>query len=192
LLRADTATADVRHLSKILASGRWRRLGTMAVKQVILAGVSLGMVVILVQVANGQPINSGVLGSLDSSLGGLLDMGRLNASQITAVASQAGFQGDDLVTAVAVALAESGGNPSVVGDMNIPAVAAAGGSVGLWQINRHAHPEFSDWDLKNPSLNAAAAFSVYQNAGMSFTPWSTFTNGAYEAHLSAAQSAVSA
>ena len=55
---------------------------------------------------------------------------------------------------MAVALAESSGNPAAVGDMNIPNVAAAGGSVGLWQINKAAHPEFAGQDLTDPQINA--------------------------------------
>jgi hypothetical protein len=119
-------------------------------------------------------------------LGGL--MGNLNAAQIAQVAANAGFQNQDLVTAVAIALAESGGDPKVVGDQSI----TPGGSIGLWQINLRWHPEFANMDLTDPQTNANAAFSVYQDAGDSFVPWSTFKSGAYSAHLDAANEGVNA
>jgi len=113
--------------------------------------------------------------------GGL--MGNLTPQQISQVAQNAGFRDEDLVTAVAVALAESSGNPGAVGDQSI----TPGGSVGLWQINLKWHPEYTAESLKDPQVNANAAFAIYSAAGDSFTPWSTFKTGAYLAHMSAAQ-----
>lgn len=112
--------------------------------------------------------------------------GNLTASQIAVYAANAGFKGTDLQTAVAVALAESSGNPNANGDTEI----TAGGSVGLWQINLAAHPEFNGENLYDPQTNANAAYAVYQAAGYSFSPWSTYKSGAYEANLTAAQEAV--
>jgi hypothetical protein len=114
--------------------------------------------------------------------------GNLSASQIAVVAANAGFSGDDLVTAVAVALAESSGNPKANGDLSI----TPGGSVGLWQVNLRWHPEFKDVDLTDPQTNANAAYSIYEAADYSFSPWSTFTTGAYQAKLQTAQQGVSA
>lgn len=110
----------------------------------------------------------------------------LSASEIAQYASDAGFTGDDLVTAVAIALAESGGDPKANGDTQL----TPGGSIGLWQINLAAHPEYAGVDLTDPVENAQAAFHVYQQASYSFTPWSTFKGGQYLAHLNDAQSAV--
>jgi Lysozyme like domain len=104
--------------------------------------------------------------------------GNLSTSDIMGYAAAAGFSGSDLNVAVAVALAESSGNPAAVGDTNIP-----GGSVGLWQINLKAHPEFAGQDLTDPQTNADAAFAVYSAAGNSFAPWSTFKSGAYLAYM---------
>ena len=116
--------------------------------------------------------------------------GRLGASDIARFASNAGFQGDDLATAVAVALAESGGDPSAHGDLSLP----GSGSYGLWQIYAHAHPEFGpNFDqLFDPQTNANAAFSVFSAAGNSFSPWSTFKGGQYAAFLSDAGGAINA
>jgi hypothetical protein len=117
-------------------------------------------------------------------------MGKLSASDIAVVAAQAGFTGPDLQVAVAVALAESSGNPAAVGDVNVPVAGAQ--STGLWQINSHFHPEFAGQDLTDPQTNANAAYSVYTAAGSSFSPWSTYKNGAYSAYIVQAQEGVNA
>jgi hypothetical protein len=105
-------------------------------------------------------------------------IGKLSVAEITSYASNAGFEGDDLNTAVAIALAESSGNPNTVGDLTI----TAGGSVGLWQVNLHYHPEYTADALKDPQTNANAAYAIYQAAG-GFTPWSTFNKGAFAKYL---------
>jgi hypothetical protein len=121
--------------------------------------------------------------------GGTLNFGdqmRLTPKQIADLASNAGFQGNDLVTAVAVALAESGGKVAAY-NPELQAGATEGkGSFGLWQIYRTAHPEFATWNLDDPQLNAQAAYIVYQNAGYSFRPWSTFKTGAYQVYVNQA------
>jgi soluble lytic murein transglycosylase-like protein len=103
---------------------------------------------------------------------------------IAGVASNAGFSGVDLITAVAIAYAESSGNPNAVGDVTL------GRSIGLWQINLAAHPEYSEDSLYDPQTNANAAFAIYQAAGDSFSPWTTFNNGAYQNNVDQAQSDV--
>lgn len=114
---------------------------------------------------------------------------RLSPEQIAAYAYNAGFRGDALVTAVAVAMAESGGftgahNPS------------GEDSRGLWQINVAPKVRPNKWgDLYDPAVNAKAAFEV-SGGGANFRPWTTFT-GATEAgrrsgharHLRAAEAA---
>lgn len=108
-------------------------------------------------------------------------MAALSPSQIADLAYRAGFRGTALTMAVAVALAESSGNPSAYNPETAAGTPSGKGSYGLWQIYRNAHPEFASVNLFDPSLNAMAAYSVYRAAGNSFTPWSTFNNGsAYE------------
>jgi hypothetical protein len=114
--------------------------------------------------------------------------GAFSPADIATVAANAGFSGSDLVTAVAIALAESSGNPSAVGDLNV----TPGGSIGLWQINLHYHPQYSAAQLVDPQTNADAAFQIYQAAGDSFTPWSTFKNGAYMSFLNQASTFLTA
>jgi Lysozyme like domain len=112
-------------------------------------------------------------------------LGTLSPAQIQGYAANAGFTGDDLATAVAIAMAESTGNPNAY---NAETAAAGGtppgqGSYGLWQIYLKAHPEFAGQNLYDPQTNANAAYSVYQAAG-GFSPWSTYNSLAYVMYLS--------
>lgn len=121
-------------------------------------------------------------------LGGGLSsiMGKLTPDQIATVAQNAGFSGSDLTMSVAVALAESGGDPNAVGDLNL----TPGGSIGLWQINLKAHPDLAQWNLTDPQTNANAAYRVYTAAGNSFYPWSTYKAGISASLLSEASAGV--
>lgn len=117
----------------------------------------------------------------------------LAPADIASLAAAAGFQGNDLTTAIAVALGESGGNTGPPdGDQSL--APGNGPSKGLWQINigRNAHPEMASWNLYDPPTNAAAAFQIYTAGGGSFRPWSAFTNGRYVNYLSAAAAGAAA
>ena len=105
-------------------------------------------------------------------------MGRLSFDQLSTLAANAGFSGDDIVTAAAIALAESSGNPVAVGDLNV----TPGGSIGLWQINLKAHPQYNSQQLLDPQTNANAAYAIFTAAG-GFTPWSTYNGGQYLAYM---------
>lgn len=117
---------------------------------------------------------------------GLMDMNK-GIVNIATVAKNAGFSGKDLITAVAVALAESNGNAMAVGDTNL--APSNGPSYGLWQINIAKHAEFQGENLFDPQTNANGAYSIWQQAG-GWGPWSTFTKGKYLLHLPAAAAAV--
>jgi hypothetical protein len=108
---------------------------------------------------------------------------KLEIPQLIALAAGAGFVGDDLTTAVSIALAESGGDPNAYNPERAANTPQGAGSFGLWQIYLKAHPEYKGQNLFDPQLNASAAFAVYSSAGNSFRPWSTFGNGAYLAHV---------
>jgi hypothetical protein len=112
-------------------------------------------------------------------------MPKISDSQIAAYARQAGWSGNDLNVAVAVAIAESSGRTDVVNFL---------GCVGLWQVfqrvHARAHPLWStDW-LKNPANNAEAAHTIWAEAGNSWRPWTTYTSGAYQIYMRRARSAV--
>lgn len=114
--------------------------------------------------------------------GGLL--GNLSYSDLVTLAENAGFNSSDAQTAAAIALAESSGNPDAIGDTSL--APSNGPSIGLWQINigSSANPQYANSNLKDPGINAAAAFEVFQSAG-GFSPWSTYNNGAYQKYLGA-------
>jgi len=117
---------------------------------------------------------------------------KLEIPQLIALAAGAGFVGDDLTTAVSIALAESGGDPNAYNPERAANTPQGAGSFGLWQIYLKAHPEYKGQNLFDPQLNAAAAFAVYSSAGNSFRPWSTFGNGAYLAHVDTVNGIISA
>lgn len=98
-------------------------------------------------------------------------MATLSPGQLASYAKGAGFTGTDVAVAVAVALAESGGRTDAVGDKSI------GGSYGLWQIYSKAHPWITSQNWSDPAVNARAAKRVFDEAGGSWRPWSTFKNG---------------
>lgn len=97
---------------------------------------------------------------------------KLVTGDVAKAAAAAGFSGADLVTAVAIAYAESAGNQNAVGDQNL--APERGPSIGLWQINigDRAHPEYAQDDLTNPTVNAQRAYEVYRREG--FRAWSTY------------------
>jgi Lysozyme like domain len=101
--------------------------------------------------------------------------------QIYAYATAAGFSGTAAVDAVAVALAESGGNTT--------AVNSNGSNVGLWQIGAQgtvndAGVGLSASQLEDPATNARAAYTVWSRAGGTFAhDWTTWTSGAAAAEL---------
>jgi hypothetical protein len=131
-----------------------------------------------------QNFLAGAGGSTPSTSGG---GGTLTASQIAQYAQTAGFDGNDLVTAVAIALAESGGNPSAYngGTSDVPET-----SYGLMQINTLANPQYASDNLYDPQTNLNDAYEIYSSQG--FQPWSTFTSGAYTSFITTAQIGVQA
>jgi hypothetical protein len=106
----------------------------------------------------------------------------LTPAQIAYYAQTAGFDGDDLSIAVAIALAESSGNTNVYNPETAAGTPPGQGSYGLWQIYLHAHPEYSADNLYDPQTNANDAYELYSNAG-GFSPWGTFHSGAYRNYL---------
>ncbi|MGA7791831.1 MAG: transglycosylase SLT domain-containing protein [Candidatus Acidiferrales bacterium] len=111
----------------------------------------------------------------------------LTPAQISYYAQSAGFTGQALITAVAIALAESSGNASVYNPETAAGAPPGGGSYGLWQIYLNDHPEYAGVNLYDPQTNANAAFALYSAAG-GFTPWTTYNSGAYQAYLIPASS----
>jgi hypothetical protein len=102
---------------------------------------------------------------------------------VARVAYRAGWRGSDLTVAVAVARAESGGDPN--------AHATAGeDSRGLWQINVRAHPDAAGLNLYDPQVNANYAYGLWKRSG--WGPWSAHNNGSYLPWMLWAQPAATA
>lgn len=118
----------------------------------------------------------------------------LPAAEVVRYAQAAGFRGDALITAVAIAKAESGFDSAARGDLALQN-EKYGASIGLWQIRSlHAHrdtgKERDANQLTDPAFNARAAYTI-SGGGTNFEPWTMFTNQKYKQHLGLARSAVS-
>lgn len=107
------------------------------------------------------------------------------------VASAAGWTGTNLVTAVAVALAESWCTTNAK-NYNGASADCPGGSIdrGLWQINDCYHAWVTDACAYDAQCNADAAYDIYGWSGWS--AWTTYRNGDYQRYWSEAQEGVNA
>jgi hypothetical protein len=99
-------------------------------------------------------------------------------------AAGAGFSGPQLVTAVAVGLAESGGRSDALG-LN----SDGSRDRGPWQINDRAHPDVSDACAFDPPCAAQAAYAISIH-GSDWWPWTTYASGKYRQFVPAAEAAV--
>jgi len=103
-------------------------------------------------------------------------------AQLVTLARGAGWTGNNIPIAGAVAMAESSGRTDVVNFL---------GCVGPWQVyqkvHAKAHPEWTTEWLKNPVNNAHAAYTIWQGQG--WQGWSTYTNGAYKKYMASATAA---
>jgi len=133
----------------------------------------------------------------------------LNARQaVTAAQACAGYatyagwtnnsSHSDLVTASAICMAESGGQPTVYycnptrKDGYYPPVTCSGVyDRGLWQIDNQAWASITNTCAFTAKCNADGAYAISQN-GTSFSPWATYTSGTYSSYLSVAQTAITA
>lgn len=120
------------------------------------------------------------------------------------VSNAAGFRGGALVTAVAVAMAESTCNPNAF-HVNPSALAAAEGAGtavfnalagctqsidrGLYQINSCAHPDVTDECAFDAQCNADFTYTL-SAAGSDWSDFNGFTGGSYRTFLADARAAV--
>jgi Lysozyme like domain len=97
-------------------------------------------------------------------------------SQLEGFWIQAGGPKAVAPVAAAIALAESSGE-----NVEQQGQPYATTGWGLWQITPgNSEPNAGvDQQLLNPQADAKAAVEKYQQAGNSFTPWTTFTSGKY-------------
>jgi hypothetical protein len=116
--------------------------------------------------------------------------GARGAPGLVVAAAQAGFTGQGLRLAVAVGLAESDGNPAARGP-NPPTPGCPAGSTdrGAWQLNNCYHPEVADACADQFACAAQATYRI-SAAGSDWRAWTTYTSGAYQAKLGAADQAL--
>lgn len=114
--------------------------------------------------------------------------GALSAANIAAAAKAGGFPDSEIPLAVAIALAESSGNPRAHNS------TPPDNSYGLWQINmlgplgparRAQYGISSNEELFDPVVNAKAAYSIRRSQG--WPAWSVYTNGRYKRYMSETQ-----
>lgn len=119
--------------------------------------------------------------------------GILSPRQIGFIAAKYWTNERDREIAVAIAIAESGGN------INAHNAIPPDDSYGLWQINmkgnlgaeRRQKYQLPDNNaLFFPEINARVAFGIYQDAGSSFSPWTTWKSGKVSSYMSEAADAV--
>jgi hypothetical protein len=117
-------------------------------------------------------------------------MAKYTEEEIKNILIQAGIPLKDHPIMIAIAMAESSGNPDAVGDKDL-VNAKWGESIGLFQIRSLRKPsDYSGADtlrdkekLFDPVYNAKAAYEISRQ-GKNWTAWTTFTSGAYEKYLS--------
>ncbi len=142
------------------------------------------------QARQGAPTARGGAGGTAGPVGNLRPQSGNAAqreAQLRDAASKAGFTGNALNMAVAIGMAESGGNAGEVN--NNPGTGDL--SYGDWQINmlggmgpeRRAQYGLSSNDaLLDPYTNARVAYAM-SNGGQNWAPWSTYKSGAYKNFL---------
>lgn len=115
----------------------------------------------------------------------------LSDIQIATVARQAGFPADQIATAVAVCLAESGGDPLSVNINGGSTDAPGSKDLGLWQINDRFNADalaMGDW--RDPATNARMALHAFQGRG--WKDWTTFVKGRHLQYMARGQAAAAA
>lgn len=105
----------------------------------------------------------------------------------------AGWTGENLKIAIAVALAESGGKVRAVGGPNTKGKAAGSYDHGLWQINDFYH-DFDKNLIYDALYNAKLAYSIWIGAGGNTaawtSQWATFRAGLHKTWLDEAAAAI--
>jgi hypothetical protein len=132
------------------------------------------------------------VGALGGGADPSMAVGAGGAVGLAVAAAQAGFTGQGLRLAVAVGLAESGGNPTARGS-NPPTLGCPHGSTdqGAWQLNNCYHPEISDACADDLACAAVETYRI-SAGGSDWREWTTYTSGAYQAQLAATDQAITA
>lgn len=110
-------------------------------------------------------------------------MPTLSASQIAGYAKNSGVPPNQVATATAIALVESGGQTDVTNHNTDGST-----DFGVWQINSVHKDLLNGKDWRDPAQNAAMMFAI-SKGGTNWTPWSVYKSGKYLTKMPQAQSA---
>ena len=106
-------------------------------------------------------------------------MSHLSAAQVDHLMRLCGWTDPQQIkTGIAVCFAESGGDTTATNHNKDGST-----DYGLWQINSVHKALLASHNWRDPVANTQMAYAVWKAAGGSWTPWSTYTSGAYKAHL---------
>lgn len=112
---------------------------------------------------------------------------RLTPAQIAGYARGAGLTGPAVAIAVAIALAESGGNPRAT-HQNTDRHRSI--DYGLWQINGFWHREYDTVQLLDPAYNARAMAAI-SKGGTDWGAWTTYSSGRWREYQAEATAGAS-
>lgn len=107
----------------------------------------------------------------------------LSDNEIAGAVRDAGFPKHSWTVAVAIALAESSGNPTATNHNTNGST-----DYGLFQINSVHSDLLSKHNWQDPTDNARMALAISSH-GNNWLPWTTFSNGRYRMYLPRAKSA---
>jgi len=140
----------------------------------------------------GIPYGTSQVSPPQVSFGGVYSI-----ENLVQLALSVGFKGENAAIAAAIAMAESGGNPTIdTVKSGLDPEKKKEFSIGLWQINmrgrlgeeRRKKFNIENNDLYNPNLNAQIAYKL--SSGYNFDDWTTYTKGNYKTYLPAAKDAL--
>jgi hypothetical protein len=104
-------------------------------------------------------------------------MGNITMQQAIQNAQGAGFTGSSAQIIAAIAMAESSLDPSAQHTNNDGSIDR-----GILQINSRWHPEVTDACAYDTACSFQQSLRISSN-GSNFSPWSTYTSGAYQQYL---------
>lgn len=178
-----------------IGGGGLPQLGGMSIQEAMAAARSSSLTRMLASRGSGGGASSWSSprsGSSSTGSGRPAGNRKLTPKEVAQYAYNAGFRGDDLIKAVAIAGAESGFNTGALNPNG------KDNSFGLMQMNmygdlgpsrREQWGLSSDEELYDPATNMRAAYSLYSST-KGFSHWTTFTGGKYNDYMDQARTAV--
>lgn len=178
------------YLQRLFAGIGWQKTGFngplgFGEVQAALAKAGVNTITEYFNVAYGlvQPNTSSPAGTTQTAV---TEGQKLTMEGVAAAAKSAGFSGESLAIAIAVAMAESGGR-------SVTSAPNSDGSYdrGLWQINS-VHTQYDAARLiSDVNYNAQAAWEI-SGGGVNWSPWYTYEgaaphNGSYKQFMDAAR-----